>query len=113
MMISCLSPELKLQIFYPFFFSNKLGRGLCFFQESAMPFNMLMHLLDSMPKAWCGVSCIIQAGWESRGTDEGQGEQPLSAQTFPDGNRQRTGSPRAVQTEEDLFWHQSRFPFPE
>lgn len=61
-MISCLSPELKQQIFSPFFW-NKVGRGFCCFQERAAPFSVLMHQLDLTLKAWCGVSRIAQAHW--------------------------------------------------
>lgn len=79
-MISCLSPELNQQIFSPFFW-NKVGRRLCCFQESAAPFSVLMHQLDLMPKAPCGVSHIAQACWTgSWGTDRAQGEPaPVSA----------------------------------
>lgn len=37
--------------------------------------------------------------------------QPLSAQIPLDESRQKTCSPHAVQTEEDLLWHWSCFPF--
>lgn len=114
MMISCLSPELNSKYFF-FLFLEQNGKRVVLLPGESRAFQR------AHASVGLDAQSTVQDFWHHPGLldelPEGQAElgvsQPLSAQTPLDRCRQRTCSPHTVQTEEDLSWHWSCFPFPE